>query len=63
MGEAVDRGVIEKGSLVLRKRTMTQGPVTIEFESTGGKLDGSMKMGVTVLPQMNGATMTMELQK
>src|SRR4051812_19496411 len=44
-GAAVDRGVLEKGTLILRKRTITQGPITIDFESHEGKLKGEMKMG------------------
>ncbi len=44
MGASVDRGVLEKGSLVLRKRTTTQGPMTIEFESKNGKVAGEMKV-------------------
>ncbi|HYT75739.1 MAG TPA: alpha/beta fold hydrolase [Vicinamibacterales bacterium] len=43
-GAAVDRGVLEKGTLVLRKRTVTQGPISIDFESRGGKLTGEMKI-------------------
>ena len=49
-GTAVDTGVIEKGSLILRKRTVTQGPVSVEFESNGGKLKGEMKMNGQARP-------------
>jgi hypothetical protein len=44
MGEAVDRAVLSKGSLLLRKRTITQGPLTIEYESKDGKVSGTMTM-------------------
>jgi len=49
-GTAVDTGVIEKDSLILRKRTVTQGPVSVEFESNGGKLKGEMKMNGQARP-------------
>lgn len=44
-GAVVDRGVLEKGTLILRKRTITQGPLSIDFDSRDGKLKGEMKMG------------------
>jgi dipeptidyl aminopeptidase/acylaminoacyl peptidase len=44
MGAAVDRGEIDKDTLVLRKRTIRQGPVTIDFESSNGKVKGEIKM-------------------
>ena len=44
MGAAVDRTVLEKDTLVLRKRTITQGPVSVELESRDGKVKGEMKM-------------------
>jgi dienelactone hydrolase len=44
MGEAVDRGVLEKGTLVLRKRSVSQGPVNVDFEVKDGKASGEMKM-------------------
>jgi dienelactone hydrolase len=44
MGPAVDRGEVDKDTLVLRKRTITQGPVTIHFEVKDGKAQGEMKM-------------------
>jgi dipeptidyl aminopeptidase/acylaminoacyl peptidase len=50
MGAAVDRGVLEKGTLVLRKRAITQGPMTIEYESRDGKLKGEMKMNGQARP-------------
>ncbi|HVD92059.1 MAG TPA: alpha/beta fold hydrolase [Vicinamibacterales bacterium] len=44
MGAAVDRAVLEKDTLVLRKRTITQGPVSVDLESRDGKITGEMKM-------------------
>jgi len=44
MGAAVDRGEIDKDTLVLRKRSIAQGPVTITFESKDGKVQGEIKM-------------------
>ena len=44
MGAAVDRGTLAKDTLVLRKRTITQGPVSVELESRDGKITGEMKM-------------------
>jgi dipeptidyl aminopeptidase/acylaminoacyl peptidase len=45
MGEAVDTVVLEKGTLQLKKRTATQGPMGIEYELKDGKITGQMKMG------------------
>jgi dipeptidyl aminopeptidase/acylaminoacyl peptidase len=50
MGDASDRGVFEKGTLVLRKRTITQGPMTIDIESRAGKVTGQMAMGGPAKP-------------
>jgi dipeptidyl aminopeptidase/acylaminoacyl peptidase len=50
MGVAVDRGVLEKGTLILRKRAITQGPMAIEYESRDGKLKGEMKMNGQARP-------------
>lgn len=44
MGAAVDTVVLEKGTLLLRKRTINQGPVNIELAVDGGKLTGEMTM-------------------
>ncbi len=44
MGAAVDTVVLEKGTLLLRKRTINQGPVNIELAVEGGKLTGEMTM-------------------
>ncbi len=40
-GEAVDRGILEKDTLALRKRILTQGPVSLTLDiSPGGKITG-----------------------
>lgn len=44
MGAAVDSVVLEKGSLLLKKRTIDQGPVSIVLTVDGGKVTGEMKM-------------------
>jgi dipeptidyl aminopeptidase/acylaminoacyl peptidase len=44
-GDASDRTVIAKGSLVVRSRTVSQGPVNIELKIVDGKMTGEMKMG------------------
>jgi dipeptidyl aminopeptidase/acylaminoacyl peptidase len=49
-GEAVDRVVLEKGTLVVRKRSVTQGPISIEFDVKDGKAVGEMKMGAQGRP-------------
>ncbi len=45
MGEAVDTATIEKGTLRLLKRSITQGQVSIVFEVKDGKAVGQMSMG------------------
>ncbi|MCI0336039.1 MAG: prolyl oligopeptidase family serine peptidase [Acidobacteria bacterium] len=45
MGEMSDITVIQKGSLVLTKRTIKQGPGTIEVAIKDNKATGSMAMG------------------
>ena len=44
-GEAVDTATVEKGTLILRKRTVKQGPVVIDLSFEGGKATGTMAMG------------------
>jgi dipeptidyl aminopeptidase/acylaminoacyl peptidase len=44
MGNAVDSGLLEKGTLVLRKRSVSQGPIALDYESKAGKVTGEMKM-------------------
>ena len=50
MGEAVDTATIEKGSLRLLKRSITQGQVSIAFEVKDGKAVGQMSMGGRAQP-------------
>jgi dipeptidyl aminopeptidase/acylaminoacyl peptidase len=45
MGEGVDTATVEKGTLVLQKRTIKQGPVAIDLTFEGGKATGTMAMG------------------
>ncbi|MFO7692528.1 MAG: prolyl oligopeptidase family serine peptidase [Vicinamibacterales bacterium] len=45
MGDAVDTTTLEKGSLLLRKRSITQGQVAISFEVKDGRAVGQMSMG------------------
>jgi hypothetical protein len=46
----VDTTTVEKGTLVPVKRTIKQGPVTIELAFTGGKATGTMAMGAEPKP-------------
>ena len=50
MGDAVDTATIEKGTLLLRKRSITQGQVSIAFEVKDGKAVGQMSMGGKTQP-------------
>jgi dipeptidyl aminopeptidase/acylaminoacyl peptidase len=43
-GEIVDVSTIEKGSLLLKRRSIKQGPMSIEFDVAPNKLSGSMTM-------------------
>jgi hypothetical protein len=45
VGEAVDTATIEKGSLRLLKRSITQGQVSIVFEVRDGRATGQMSTG------------------
>jgi len=45
MGQATDTVTLVKGSLVPTKRSVSQGPMTIDYEMKGGKAVGQMKMG------------------
>jgi hypothetical protein len=42
MGEVRDTVILEKGTLLLRKRETKQGPVTIQFQVAGDKATGAM---------------------
>lgn len=44
MGPATDTAVLEKGSLILKKRTLTQGPATVNVDFTANKASGSLNM-------------------
>ena len=44
-GEAVDSATVEKGTLILRKRTVKQGPIAIDLSFDGGKATGTITMG------------------
>jgi dipeptidyl aminopeptidase/acylaminoacyl peptidase len=43
-GPATDVTTLEKGTLILRKRSVTQGPVTINLDFTGNKVTGTTNM-------------------
>ena len=43
-GEIVDVSTIEKGSLLLKRRSIKQGPMSIEMDVAPNKLSGSMTM-------------------
>jgi len=45
MGAVTDTATLEKGTLVLRRRSVKQGPVAVELEFKGHQATGSMKMG------------------
>jgi len=49
-GEVVDKSTLEKGTLLLLKRSIRQGPVAIDFEVKDGKAAGEMKMGAQGRP-------------
>jgi dipeptidyl aminopeptidase/acylaminoacyl peptidase len=43
-GEVVDTATLEKGTLILQKRTIKQGPLSIDLAFEGGKATGTMGM-------------------
>src|SRR2546429_4467475 len=43
-GTATDTATLEKGSLVLLKRSVKQGPVVIDLDFAGNKASGTMSM-------------------
>jgi dienelactone hydrolase len=49
-GDATDRTVIAKGSLVVRSRTVSQGPVNIDLKIAAGTMTGEMKMAGQTRP-------------
>jgi dipeptidyl aminopeptidase/acylaminoacyl peptidase len=45
-GEAIDSGIVERDTLALRRRTVTQGPVKITYDvAPGGKVSGTLDTG------------------
>ena len=44
-GTATDVATIEKGTLIVRKRSAHQGPVAIDLDFAGDKVSGKMSMG------------------
>src|SRR5262249_48102562 len=50
MGDMSDTAWVEKGSLTLIKRSVKQGPVTIEVEFKNNKASGSMDVGGRAKP-------------
>ena len=50
MGQAVDTCRLEKGTLVVRSRTVKQGPMALDLSFADGKATGSMSMNGTAKP-------------
>ncbi len=50
MGDMVDSTTIEKGTLVVKSRSISQGPVAITLTFDGGKAKGTMAMGGEAKP-------------
>ena len=50
MGKAVDTVTLDKATLVVKKRTVTQGPVAMSFEVTGGRAKGEIKVSEAPRP-------------
>ncbi|HEV3202450.1 MAG TPA: alpha/beta fold hydrolase [Bryobacteraceae bacterium] len=44
MGAGTDTSTLEKGSLVMRKRSVKQGPISVTVDFAGGKATGNMSM-------------------
>jgi dipeptidyl aminopeptidase/acylaminoacyl peptidase len=44
MGPATDIAILEKGSLILRKRSISQGPVAVKLDFAGNQAKGAMSM-------------------
>jgi dipeptidyl aminopeptidase/acylaminoacyl peptidase len=45
MGDAVDKAIVEKGSLLIRSRSVNQGPMSLETTYAGKSVTGKMTMG------------------
>jgi hypothetical protein len=50
MGTVSDIATIEKGSLILKKRSIKQGPVAVDLEFTNNKATGTMNMSGQAKP-------------
>jgi dienelactone hydrolase len=50
MGDAVETTTVEKGTLVVTKRNVKQGPVTLDIAFKDGKATGTMAMGAEPKP-------------
>ncbi len=50
MGDAVDTTTLDRATLVVRRRLIRQGPVTIDLAFEAGKAIGTMAMGPTPKP-------------
>jgi hypothetical protein len=58
MGDRIDTTVLEKGSLVVTRRSFSQGPVKVDLTFAGGKASGTFAMGTqsnAVAVDMGGA--------
>ena len=44
MGEATDTAILDKGSLTVRKRSVKQGPSSIDLDFTGNKAQGTISV-------------------
>ena len=49
-GEAIDTAVLEKGTLILRRRSLRQGPAAIDVEFKDHQATGSMKISAQERP-------------
>jgi len=49
-GTATDTALLEKGTLILRKRTLQQGPANINVDINGTKAIGSLNIGGREIP-------------
>lgn len=50
MGPATDTAILEKGTLIVRKRSVHQGPANINLDFAGNKASGNANMGGTDKP-------------
>ena len=54
-GSATDTATIDKTSLILKKRSVKQGPVTIDLDFTGDKAAGQFSMNGQETPICGGS--------